>query len=172
VRPKRPAPRRPSSPATRGLQIDIAWRLRTGWRAVALLQRVARHAAAASGFRTGQLSVAVVGAAAMAALHQRFMGEAGPTDVLTFDLGSHLPAGRLDAEIVLCADIARRAGTLNAARAELALYLVHGVLHLAGYDDHNTRSAARMHAREDELLQQLGLGAVFRTGAMAALQVR
>jgi probable rRNA maturation factor len=156
----------------RGLQIDIAWRLRTSWRAASLLKRVARHAAAAAGFHTGQLSIAVVGAAAMSTLHKCYMGQSGPTDVLTFDLGSHLPAGQLDAEIVLCADVARRAGTLNAARAELALYLVHGVLHLAGFDDHDPRAAARMHAREDEWLQQLGLGAVFRTGAMAALQAR
>ena len=108
----------------------------------------------------------------MATLHQRFMGQAGPTDVLTFDLGSHPTRGQLDAEIVLCADIARRAAaprgeTLKAARAELALYLVHGLLHLAGYDDHTRRTAARMHAREDELLQQLGLGEVYRSGSTA-----
>lgn len=151
------------------LRIDLAWRLRTPWRALALLRRVARHTAAAEGFRSGNLSVAVVGARAMATLHRRFMNIPGPSDVLSFDLGCDRNAGYLEAEIILCADVARqraaaRGGTRRAAREELALYLVHGLLHLAGYDDHTARDFQRMHAREDELLVELGLGAVYRAG--------
>ncbi|HQL55899.1 MAG TPA: rRNA maturation RNAse YbeY [Phycisphaerae bacterium] len=43
----------------------------------------------------------------------------------------------------------------------MALYVVHGILHLAGYDDHTARDFERMHAREDQLLERLGLGPVF-----------
>lgn len=137
---------------------------------VPLLRRVAQHVLAAEGFRTGTLSVAVVSACTMSALHREFTGRPGPTDVLAFDLGSDRRAGRLDAEVILCADVARRqaatrGGTLQAARAELALYLVHGLLHLAGYDDHAPRQFVTMHLREDQLLERLGLGPVFKTAS-------
>jgi probable rRNA maturation factor len=152
----------PGRPAVGPPEIGIAWRVRGKWASHALLQRVARHVAAVEGFTCGRLSVAVVGRRHMASLHRRYLGIDGPTDVLTFDLGCEQRHGWLDAEIVLCADIARsaavqRGGTSAAAWAELALYLVHGVLHLAGYDDRTARDARRMHAREDELLRQLGL---------------
>lgn len=125
-----------------------------------LLRRVARLVATAEGFRQGTLSIAVVGRAAMASLHQRHSGVAGATDVLTFDLrDDDPPRWLIDAEIVVCADVARqRVGTRGDATRELALYVAHGVLHLAGYDDHSPRDFARMHAREDELMARLGLG--------------
>jgi probable rRNA maturation factor len=151
----------------RPLQIGVTWRLRRSWRAEPLLRRVARFVAAAEGFRTGQLSIAVVGAQAMSTMHERYLNTAGPTDVLTFDLGCDRRRGRLDAEIVVCADVARRnakARDIASSRRELALYLVHGVLHLAGYDDHSASAFKRMHAREDELLVGLGLGRVFAGG--------
>lgn len=147
--------------------IDISWRLRESWRAQALLRRVAEHVAASEGFRVGFLNVVVVGARAMSTLHRRYHGQSGPTDVLAFDLGTERRRGVLDGEIVICADVARRrAGRrgLPIARAELALYLAHGLLHLSGYDDHSPADFRRMHAREDDLLSELGLGRVFARG--------
>ena len=134
-----------------------------------MLHRVAAHTLEAEGFTHGTLSVAVVGATAMATLHQRFMNKPGPTDVLTFDLGTDPRVGCIEGEVVICTDVARkqaarRGKSLQIARAELALYLVHGILHLAGYEDATRAAFERMHAREDELLLQLGLGAVFRAG--------
>lgn len=173
------------TPPPPALRVDVAWTLRTDWRARPLLRRVARHAARAEGFRTGHLSIAVVGACAMTTLHDRYMNIAEPTDVLTFDLDTDPARGHLEAEIVVCADVARRAARhrvkqshratdrphgsrprptpLAAARAELALYVVHGLLHLAGYDDHAPADFKRMHAREDELLTDLGMGPVFHS---------
>lgn len=181
----------------RSLQIRIAWRLRKarfGGSAISavreLLRRVATHTARAEGFTSGYLSVAVVSTRAMTTLHRRYRGTDEPTDVLSFDLGTDRRRGLLDAEIVLCADLARTVaaagwhgltqpgrgssgarsskrlvrGSLAAAHAELALYLVHGILHLAGYDDDTPTAARRMHAREDELLTQLGLGPAYREG--------
>ena len=152
------------------LSIAVAWRPRTSWRAITLLERCARRAANAEGFDRGSLSIAVVGAAAMTTLHRLHLGREEPTDVLTFDLGTDRRRGVLDGEIVLCADVARRRAaardkTLATARAELALYLVHGLLHLAGYDDRDPAAFRRMHRREDELLATLGLGGVFQEGA-------
>lgn len=133
------------------------------------MQRAAEHSLRAEGFATGRLSIAVVGATAMATLHRRFLGRTGPTDVLAFDLGTDRRRGWIDGEVIVCADVARRRAavrgrSLQAARAELALYVVHGVLHLAGYDDRTTAGFCRMHAREDHLLSELGLGAVFGAG--------
>jgi probable rRNA maturation factor len=96
----------------------------------------------------------------MSTLHRRYLQRAGPTDVLSFDFGSDRACGYLDAEIVVCADLARERtvhcrAALAAARAELALYVVHGILHLAGYDDHTPSTARRMHARERALLPEL-----------------
>lgn len=178
------------SPLAKPLQIRIAWRLRKarfGGSAISavreLLRRVATHTAHAEGFTSGYLSVAVIGTRAMTTLHRRYRGIDEPTDVLSFDLGTDRRRGLLDAEIVLCADLARRVaaagwhglaqrrampkrstGMLLAAHAELALYLVHGILHLAGHDDDTPVAARRIHAREDELLTQLGLGPVYREG--------
>jgi len=157
---------------TSKVEIELTWRLRRDWQALPLLAKVAAGVARAEGFRRGNLSVAVVGARAMATLHQRFLKQAGPTDVITFDLGTDRRARVLDGEIVVCADVARRTAaaalrqhgkrcTMSAARAELALYVAHGVLHLAGYDDHDAGDFRRMHAREDQLLQRLGVGRVF-----------
>ncbi|MBK9119688.1 MAG: rRNA maturation RNase YbeY [Phycisphaerales bacterium] len=150
----------------RKLAVAVAWRLRRPARGVALLQRAARHVANAEGFCSGELSIAVVGARAMATLHARFLGLPGPTDVITFDLGTDRQRGVLDGEVVVCRDVAARAvpaaqRTAQAVAAELTLYVVHGVLHLAGYDDQSPQDYAAMHAREDELLGELGLGAVF-----------
>jgi probable rRNA maturation factor len=163
-------PIRRKSAHENSLVIEVAWQPRNSWRAVRLLRRVAEHTLRAEGFVSGWVSVGVVGATAMATLHRRFLGLPGPTDVLSFDLGTDRRRGHLEGEIVVCTDVARRrAGarnrSLQAARAELALYLVHGILHLAGYDDRSSAGSRRMHAREDQLLSELGLGAVYRAGA-------
>lgn len=130
-----------------------------------LIRRVATKVAAAEGFRCGQLSVGIVGARRMASMHLQFSGVAGPTDVLTFDLGTSKPRGELDGTIIVCAAVAEREAGKRGRAAELALYVTHGILHLAGYDDHDPRDFKRMHAREDELLSKLGLGALFAGGA-------
>jgi probable rRNA maturation factor len=151
------------------LVTEVNWQPRHSWRAARLLHRVAAHAASAEGFTRGRISIAVVGATAMATLHRRYLGRPGPTDVLAFDLDTDRGRGHIEGEVVICADVARRRAarrsrSLQAARAELALYAVHGILHLAGYDDQTPAGFRRMHAREDELLSQLGLGPVFRGG--------
>ena len=109
------------------------------------------------------LSVAVVGAATMADLHQRFLNIPEPTDVLTFELARG-PDGRVaEGEVVVCLDVAaeQAAARGHAVAHELLLYAVHGLLHLSGYDDQTDAGHAEMHAREDEVLRALGIGPVF-----------
>ncbi|HEX8342732.1 MAG TPA: rRNA maturation RNase YbeY [Tepidisphaeraceae bacterium] len=113
------------------------------------------------------ISLALVGNARMAALHEQFLGIPGPTDVLTFEL-DHDARGRVTGgEIVVCVPhairTARRLGHRPAD--ELLLYAIHGLLHLCGYDDRTDVDFRRMHRLEDRILTQLGIGAVFARGA-------
>ncbi len=115
------------------------------------------------------LSVVLVDDAAMIDLHRRFMDEASTTDVLTFDLRDDADAGDaagaagVEGEVYVCLDEARRCAAEygHNVERELLLYAVHGLLHLLGYDDHTPDDHQRMHDKEDELLTQIGVGAVY-----------
>jgi len=80
----------------------------------------------------------------MAALHKEFCGLAGPTDVLTFQHG----------EIVISAETAARQARIfhSSLATEIQLYLLHGLLHLAGFDDVTTQQRKRMQRLQDKLL--------------------
>jgi len=106
--------------------------------------------------RIAEVDIAVVTAREIAALNRRHLGRAGQTDVLSFDL-TDSPGGNLCAQIIVCGDLAvRQARNLRTGpQRELLLYVLHGLLHLIGYDDAGHAPAARMHAREDELLGEL-----------------
>lgn len=121
----------------------------------------ARSALARLGAR-GEVRVMVIGDAEMADAHERHKNVPGTTDVLTFDLEPDDP-GLLDTDILVCADEATRQGEHlgHPMERELLLYIIHGVLHCVGYDDTDEASAAAMHAREDELLEGIGVGATF-----------
>ncbi len=112
------------------------------------------------------ISIALVGDRRMAALHEKFSGVPGPTDVLTFEL-EHDAHGRVTGgEIVLCVPFARREAKRRGTKPEneLLLYALHGVLHLSGYDDRDPVTHARMHAEEDRILQEIKIGPVFQRG--------
>lgn len=117
--------------------------------------------------RGAELSVALISDQAMADLHQRHLGRAGPTDVLTFDLATPAPspaaARKIEGEVVISVDTARRCARQrgHSPAAEMTLYAVHGVLHLLGLNDHPAESAAQMHALEDDILTAVGLGRIY-----------
>ena len=133
---------------------------------------------------SGEVRARIVGDAEMATLHVRHTGIEGTTDVLTFDLreppdGDSADIVRdtyaLDTDIVICADeAARHAGPGGyPVEHELLLYLVHGVLHCLGHDDHATDQALAMHAEEDRILRAIGVGAVYaRDGGSASTPTR
>ena len=98
----------------------------------------------------------------MVALHEQHCDIPGTTDVLTFDLRADL-AAPIDVDIVVCLDEAARQAASRGHDAihELLLYVLHGVLHCAGYDDHDDDDYAAMHAEEDRILAAIGVGALF-----------
>jgi probable rRNA maturation factor len=112
----------------------------------------------------GELSVVFTTDAALAKLHDRFLDDPTETDVITFE-GD--PLCMSAGEICISAD---RAAAVAAERGqpfpeELALYLVHGYLHLAGYDDLKPelkRAMRRAEAAAMRLLRERGLAADFR----------
>ncbi len=126
------------------------------------LRALVRFVADAEGRSVDEVDLAVVDGREMARLNRRYLGHRGPTDVLSFDLADP-PGEALTGQIVVCADVAatqaRRRG--HSARRELMLYVVHGLLHLTGWDDATDAQAQRMHAREDQLLADFGAGTVY-----------
>ena len=115
--------------------------------------------------RAGSVRVRLVDDARMASAHQKYSGVEGTTDVLTFDLrdGASVQGSPLDVDILLCVDEARRQAQLRAheIEREVLLYIIHGILHCLGHDDHDPVAAARMHAEEDRILEAIGIGPVF-----------
>ena len=85
------------------------------------------------------ISVAVVDDDAISELNGEFLGHQGPTDVLSFVLEQG--EDFLDGEVVVSAETAQRAAAEFgwSAAEELLLYVIHGALHLAGYDDATPR---------------------------------
>jgi probable rRNA maturation factor len=136
-----------------------------------LADRACAALAARGGVR-GEVRARIVGDAEMAEAHQRWSGVSGTTDVLTFDLAEGRSAGgeALDVDLLLCADEARRQADARGfpIERELLLYLVHGVLHCLGHDDHDEDAFARMHAEEDRLLEAAGVGATYGVDAGGA----
>jgi probable rRNA maturation factor len=105
----------------------------------------------------GELSVAFVDDDEIARVHQAFMGDPAPTDVITFP-GD--PDMDFAGEIVVSVDHARaRAAELDEPFArELSLYLVHGWLHLAGFRDGTDEERTAMRTAEAEALALLETG--------------
>ena len=97
-----------------------------------------------------------------AALNSRYRGKRGPTNVLSF--GTEPPAAAIDGELlplgdlVICAAVVQREAREQGkpARAHWAHMVVHGVLHLKGFDHEKARDAEVMEAREREVLAALG----------------
>jgi probable rRNA maturation factor len=81
----------------------------------------------------------------MALLHRKFLGQSGSTDVLTFQHG----------EMFISVDTARRHARAfgNSLLSELKLYIVHGLLHLHGFDDQTASEAQKMKAAQERILR-------------------
>jgi probable rRNA maturation factor len=107
---------------------------------------------------TAELSVAVVDADEMAHLNERYRGVAGPTDVLSFGCDDPCPVGSDEpitlGDVIIAPDVAvtQAAELGTTVEAELNLLLVHGVLHLLGYEHDDDDAARAMQDRERVLL--------------------
>ena len=124
------------------------------------LRDIVRQAVVAIGSRHAEIGLAIVDDEGIAALHDLWMGLPDSTDVITFDLGTPKGEG-LHGDIAVSAETARRvARDLGwQPRYELAYYVVHGLLHLAGEDDLDPIARRKMRARERAVMAAIGLPA-------------
>jgi probable rRNA maturation factor len=113
----------------------------------------ARHVLAAQRIPKAELSVALVDDAMIHQLNRRYLAHDYPTDVITFPLSDRVEP--LSAEIVISVETAAREARQRGVprEHEVLLYLIHGILHLCGYDDSTPRAAARMRRRQQRLLR-------------------
>jgi len=91
------------------------------------------------------IDVSIIGARTMARIHREFLNIEGATDVITFPYG----------EILVCAPVAatRAEEFHHTFTDEIALYIIHGLLHLAGYDDIRPAEASLMARKQEKILQ-------------------
>ncbi len=144
---------------------------------VARWAELARQVLAARGIKgETEVSLLFVDEDAIAALNEKFLGKSGPTDVLSFPIEDEPgPAGRspdlggsgpgtsaeegvlsLLGDVVICPAVASRNAVAHEVSLddEVALLVVHGLLHLLGMDHENDAEAERMEALEQQLLQR------------------
>ena len=140
-----------------GLALEVHWTVR-GRRLLERAQcaRLVRAALLHGGRSGGSLSLVFVSDAELARLHAEHLGDPRPTDVMTFDLGER--GGELEGELYISVERARAVAARRGLRParELALYVVHGCLHLLGFDDHAPADRRRMRAAERAVLAPLG----------------
>jgi probable rRNA maturation factor len=93
-----------------------------------------------------EVSVAFVSDARIAQIHREFMSVAGPTDVITFHHG----------EIVISVETAARQAKIfnSTLRRELRIYFVHGLLHLAGWEDSSREGRQMMSVTQKRIVDQ------------------
>jgi len=100
-----------------------------------------------------EVDIAIVTSRQIAALNRRYLQHAGATDVLSFNLS--VPGGSVTVQVIVCADLAVREARSRRVgpQRELMLYILHGLLHVMGYDDTTPQAAEKMYARQEELLE-------------------
>jgi probable rRNA maturation factor len=109
------------------------------------------------------LSLLLVDVEAMAALHEQWMDEPGPTDVMAFPMDELRPPKDGDepepgllGDVVLCPAVAERQAVAarHSAEDELHLLATHGILHLLGYDHDAPAEEREMFALQDQLVRE------------------
>jgi probable rRNA maturation factor len=98
------------------------------------------------GIARAELSLSFVTPEEMTQLHERYLGEPGPTDVLSFHMDETDGDLRVLGDVVICPAFA--AGNNPDVGSELRLLVVHGILHLLGYDHEEDEERAAMWARQ------------------------
>ena len=117
--------------------------------------------------KTVDLSIVFVLDSKIKSLNKKYLQENHPTDVLSFDFksvtrGNHEPRvtnneSRINGEIIISADTALRNARAyqTSPQQEILLYVIHGILHLLGYDDHSPDDIQEMRRKEEELMSFL-----------------
>jgi len=121
------------------------------------MRKVTETVLSGEGIDNAEISLAFVDNQTIQQLNRRYLEHDEPTDVLSFPV-SDGPKNKLGGELVIGAEVARAEAESRGHRfdAELALYVIHGLLHLCDYDDKTAEGRARMRAKEKRYLRELG----------------
>ena len=122
----------------------------------AQMRQVAWRAMQRLGLRgQGTMAVTFIGQQQMRHVHQTFLRDDSPTDVITF----RYPGEPIIGELLIAPAAAHRYAMRHSIpyRVELARYVLHGLLHWKGYEDRTSAQQRRMRRREDELLAHCGI---------------
>lgn len=149
---------------THGLTIHLRRATRRG--RVPAASALRRWASLAAGrlARGRELSVLVVGPARSRSLNRRYRGKDHATNVLSFAPEGDSSRALLLGDLVICPQVLAREARAQgkAERAHWMHLVIHGVLHLAGYDHQRPSDARRMERRETQLLRTLGVANPYR----------
>jgi len=152
-------------------QVGIVRRVRGGWLPTVREFRLWAGAALGAHAAGRELSVLLVGRAASRALNARYRGRDRPTNVLSFAApGAAAAASGLLGDLVICPALLRAEARAQhkSARAHWQHLVVHGVLHLAGYDHERPEDARRMERREIRVLRRLGVANPYQSRSARA----
>src|SRR5436190_15533644 len=121
------------------------------------MREVVRMVLDGEGIADAEISLAFVDNPTIHQLNKRYLNHDEPTDVLSFPL-SDPSAKKLAGELVIGVEVAQAQAAERGhdIQAELALYVIHGLLHLCGYDDKTDEAARAMRQKERHYLTQLG----------------
>jgi probable rRNA maturation factor len=124
----------------------------------ARLREIVRAVLDGEHIKDAEISLAFVDNPTIHRLNQRYLQHDEPTDVLSFPL-SDPSAAKLAGELVIGVEVAleQAAQRSHDVQVELALYVIHGLLHLCGYDDHDDDDRRAMRDRERHYLSLLSL---------------
>lgn len=124
----------------------------------AQLREVSRAVLEGEGVKEAKISLAFVDNPTIHRINKQFLEHDEPTDVITFPLSGE-GSKKLEGELVIGVEIAIEQANERGhpVETELCLYVIHGLLHLCGYDDVRAKDAAEMRVKEREYLKALGL---------------
>ncbi|MCK4886558.1 MAG: rRNA maturation RNase YbeY [Planctomycetes bacterium] len=125
-------------------------------------RQIIKDVSAEFGVDSASINILVVGDEKIVEVNKQFLNKDGITDVISFDLSDDKCDVRLF-DIVVNAERAIRQAQKRGidSKAELALYIIHGLLHNLGFDDMAEEDAAKMHQMEDKILTKYGFGKVY-----------
>src|SRR5436190_11702705 len=121
------------------------------------LREIARAVLEGEDVKDYEISLALVDNPTIHRLNKQYLDHDEPTDVLSFPY-SAANAKKLEGELIIGVQVAQEqaAERGNDVQTELALYVIHGLLHLCGYDDKSPRAEKEMRKRERHWLAALG----------------
>ncbi|MDY7010287.1 MAG: rRNA maturation RNase YbeY [Planctomycetota bacterium] len=145
----------PPSRRASGPKVTVSNRQKTLDVSESRLRRLVEFVSASERRDIESVDVAIVDADEIESVNRRYLNHPGPTDVLSFDLSDE-GARAISAQIIVCSEVATTEAPHHglSAEDELTLYVIHGLLHLVGYDDAEKEQAERMMTRQEQILAE------------------